>query len=154
MGPLSSNAPSYTTSSLSYTLLTARELRGELATYDDAVVMQLCSGVFEGNNDYKKDEMSDSKNNQRNGRKSRKNDNDDDNGGTLAVGNTHNGAILPLNLPSQHMTHPLNTPPNKMIHPLTPPFLKTIIVFAISRRTGNHYSQEALDKFDDKCVTR
>ena len=97
MGPLSSNAPSYTTSSLSYTLLTARELRGELATYDDAVVMQLCSGVFEGSNNYKKDEINDSKN-QRNGRKSRKNDNDDDNGGTLAVGNAHNGATQPLNL--------------------------------------------------------
>jgi len=78
-------------------------LRSELTTYDDAVVRQLCSGVFEGKNDTKKEESHDDKSDGQNGRNSRLNDNSDGNDGTHADGIAQNGMTYhPLNIPSQH----------------------------------------------------
>ena len=78
-----------------------------MTTYDDAVVRQLCSGVFEGNNDTKKDDSHDGKNDAQNGTNSRSNGNgDDDNDGTHANGIAHNGMTYSLHIPMQnrHMT--------------------------------------------------
>lgn len=91
--------------------LSLRELRSELTTYDATVVRQLCSGVFEGNNDTKNDGSNDDdgKNDGENFTSSRtnynSNDNVNDNGGTLAYGNAHNGITCPLIIPYPILLH-------------------------------------------------